>query len=131
LGARLGVGLPYFWADMRSEAAGEEIEYRSVRRQRPRPAKLTARYRPTGPASQNKTDLEHFVTERYCLYVARRGKVHRVQIHHPAWSLQPAEAEFEVNTMARIHGIELPPQRPILQFSKFLEVYLFPPEQID
>ena len=130
LGARVGLGLPYFWADMRAEAVGGEIRYRSARRQQPRPAELTARYRPTGAVSQNKTDLERFVTERYCLYVVRRGRVHRVQIHHRPWPLQPAEAEFEVNTMARIHGIELPPQRPILQFSKFLEVYIFAPEQL-
>ena len=130
LGARIGVGLPYFWADMSAEAVGDEIRYRSARRQQPRPAELTARYRPTGPVSQNKTDLERFVAERYCLYVVRRGRVHRVQIHHLPWPLQPAEAEFEVNTMARIHGIELPPQRPILQFSKFLEVYIFAPEEL-
>jgi len=130
LGARIGVGLPYFWADMRAEAAGEEIRYRSARRQRPRPAELTARYRPTGRASQNKTDFERFVTERYCLYVVRRSRLHRIQIHHRPWPLQPAEAEFQTNTMALIHGIELPPEQPILHFSKFLEVYIFAPEQV-
>ena len=130
LGARAGAGLPYFWADMRAEAVGEGIRYRSVRRQRPRPAEFRARYRPTGPVSQNKTDLERFVTERYCLYGVRRRRVHRVQIHHLPWPLQPAEAEFEVNGMARIHGIELPSQQPILQFSKFLEVHIFAPEEV-
>src|SRR5438270_8181995 len=68
LGARAGIGLPYFWADMRAETAGEEIRYHSMRRQRPRPAELTVRYRPTEPVSRNKTDLERFVTDRYCLY---------------------------------------------------------------
>lgn len=130
LGARIGVGLPYFWADMAAEAVGEEIRYRSMRKQRPGPAELVARYRPTGPASQNKTDLERFVTERYCLYLVRRGRVHRVQIHHLPWPLQPAEAEFQVNTMARVNGIELPLEQPILQFSKLLEVYIFAPEEL-
>ncbi len=62
LGARAGAGLPYFWADMKAERAGEEIRYRSFRRQSPRRAHLLARYRPVGPVSSRKTDLEKFVT---------------------------------------------------------------------
>jgi hypothetical protein len=130
LGARAGAGLPYFWAEMKVESAGDEIRYRSVRRQSPRGADLVARYRPTGPASSTKTELEKFVTERYCLYVVRSGVVHRIQIHHLPWPLQPAEAAFEKNTMAAAHGIELPPEKPMLQFAKFLEVYIFAPERI-
>jgi len=131
LAARAGAGLPYFWAEMDVETLPTgQIRYRSERRQRPRGAALRARYRATGSVSQHKTDLERFVTERYCLYVVRSGIVHRIQIHHLPWPLQPAEAEFEVNTMAALNGIELPPERPILQFAKFLEVYVFPPERL-
>ena len=130
LGARAGAGLPYFWAEMKADSVGDEIRYRSVRRQSPRGADLLARYRPIRPVSAVKTDLEKFVTERYCLYVVRSAVVHRIQIHHLPWPLQPAEAEFEKNTMAAVHGIELPPEKPILQFSKFLEVYIFAPERI-
>ena len=129
LGARTGVGLPYFWAEMTAEVTGDDVAYRSKRR-KPRPAELIARYRPTGPVSQNKTDLEMFVTERYCLYVVRRGTIHRVQIHHLPWPLQPAEADFELNTMAEASGIVLPLEKPILQFAKFLEVFIFPPEEM-
>jgi uncharacterized protein len=130
VGARAGAGLPYFWSNMQSGAAGDEIRYHSTRRQSPRPAELVATYRPVGPVSLNKTDLERFVTERYCLYVVRSGRIHRIQIHHLPWPLQPAEAEFRVNTMAAVHGIELPREKPVLQFSKFLEVYVFAPEEI-
>jgi uncharacterized protein len=130
LGARAGAGLPYFCAEMKAESAGGEIRYRSIRRQSPRGANLLASYGPIGPVSSTKTELEKFVTERYCLYVVRSGIVHRIQIHHLPWPLQPAEAEFEKNTMAAIHGIELPPEKPILQFSKFLEVYIFGPERV-
>lgn len=128
VGARAGAGLPYFWAEMKAETVKGEIQYRSKRRQAPRGAELQAGYRPIGPASQQKTDLEHFITERYCLYVVRSGITHRIQIHHRPWPLQPAEAEFEINTMAAVHGIELPAEKPILQFAKFLEVYIFTPE---
>ncbi len=130
LGARAGAGLPYFWAEMKAESVGDEIRYRSVRRQMPRGADLLARYRPVGPVSPRKTDLEKFVTERYCLYVVRSGVIHRIQIHHLPWPLQPAEAEFDSNTMTAVHGIEIPQEQPILQFAKFLEVYIFSPERI-
>jgi hypothetical protein len=130
LGARAGVGLPYFWAEMTAQVTGAEVAYRSKRRQKPRPAELIGRYRPTGPVSRDKTDLEMFVAERYCLYVVRRGRIHRVQIHHLPWPLQPAEADFEVNTMAEVSGIVLPLEKPILQFAKVLEVFIFPPEEV-
>ncbi|HWC17881.1 MAG TPA: DUF2071 domain-containing protein [Terriglobales bacterium] len=132
LGARAGTGLPYFWANMQVEiSAINQVGYRSIRRQRPRGAELRASYRPTGPASQHKNDFERFVTERYCLYVVRSGIIHRIQIHHLPWPLQPAEAEFEKNSMAAVNGIELPPEKPVLQFAKFLEVYIFSAERIE
>lgn len=127
LGARAGAGLPYFWADMRAKVSETSVEYLSMRR-RGSAAQLIARYRATGEVSPNKSDLERFVTERYCLYTVRRSKVHRIQIHHLPWPLQPAEAEFDVNTMAEAHGLKLPPERPVLQFAKFLEVFIFAPE---
>lgn len=130
LGARSGAGLPYFWADMKSECAGDQIRYHSARRQSPRGADFSARYSPTGPVTSSKTDLEKFLTERYCLYVVRSGSLHRIQIHHLPWPLQPAAAEFEKNRMASVHGIELPAEKPMLQFSKFLEVYIFSPERV-
>ena len=130
LGARAGAGLPYFWADMRADVTDDDVNYHSVRRQRPRPAQLIARYRATGPASTQKSDLERFVTERYCLYVVRLGRAHRIQIHHLPWPLQPAEAEFKINTMAKASGIDLPPEKPMLQFAKCLDVLIFPPESM-
>jgi hypothetical protein len=130
IGARAGVGLPYFWADMRVRNLEHQIEYRSQRRSNRYPANFVARYCATGPVSEQKSDLEQFVTERYCLYTVRSGRVHRVQIHHLPWPLQPAEAEFDRNTMAMVNGIELTREKPVLQFAKFLEVYIFPPEQI-
>lgn len=127
LGARAGAGLPYFWADMRAKVSETCVEYLSMRR-RGSAAQLIARYRAAGEVSPNKSDLERFVTERYCLYTVRRSKVHRIQIHHLPWPLQPAEAAFDINTMAEAHGLKLPPERPVLQFAKFLEVFIFAPE---
>jgi hypothetical protein len=130
LGARVGAGLPYFWAEMRVNDVEGNIDYASARKSKRHPAELIARYKPVGPASSHKTDLEKFVTERYCLYVVRSGNVHRIQIHHEPWPLQPAEAQFERNTMTKAQDIELPAENPVLQFAKCLEVYIFAPEEI-
>jgi uncharacterized protein YqjF (DUF2071 family) len=89
-----------------------------------------ANYRPTGPVQPHKTQIETFVTERYCLYVVRSHRVHRVEIHHLPWPLQPAQAEFQINTMGRRAGIDLPPDQPLLQFAKMLEVFVFAPEEL-
>ena len=40
------------------------------------------------------------------------------------------EAEIEVNTMAAAAGIELPQSKPLLHFSRFLEVLIWWPEVV-
>ncbi len=130
LGARAWVGLPYFYADMKADVEGDAIRYRSRRRQSPRSAELAVEYRPVGPASPKKTDLEHFLTERYCLYVVRSGRVYRLDIQHQPWPLQQANAVFQTNSMAQASGISPPATEPLLHFAKFQEVYVFMPKEL-
>jgi len=75
--------------------------------------------------------LEHWLTERYCLYTVSGGTVYRAEIHHPQWPLQDAEAEIQSNSMAAAAGIELPPVEPLLHFSKKLDVLIWPLKSID
>ena len=74
--------------------------------------------------------IEAFLTERYCLYTVDKGQVLRAYIHHLPWQLQDAEAEFDINTMAQASGIELPDTKPLLHFSRNLEVLVWWPEKI-
>ncbi len=128
--ARAGYGLPYFHAEMSIKSLGENYEYSSRRIQDPKPAEFRGRYRPiAAPAVRDKGSLEHFLTERYCLYAVRGGKVSRAYIHHLPWPLQDAEAEIELNTMALAAGIELPQARPLLHFTRLLEVLVWWPER--
>jgi len=129
-GARAGYGLPYFHAKMSAQARGEQIEYASRRLQDPRPAEFRGRYWPISKSRQReKSSLEYFLTERYCLYVVRSGKVFRAVIHHLPWPLQDADAEIDLNTMARAAGIEVPESKPLLHFSRFLKVLIWRPEK--
>ena len=131
--ARAWFHLPYFRAQMRCEERDGWVEYRSVRTHRgAKRGELQARYRPAGEAFRAKRGtLEHFLTERYCLYAAdEKGRVRRGEIHHGPWPLQPAQAEFTQNTMADAAGIGLPSTKPLLQFSRRQDVVVWQPREM-
>lgn len=122
--ARLTYQLPYRHARMGIARAGRRIVYHS----RAGSAVLRATYEPDGTAAfPEPGTLEHFLTERYCLYTRdRRGRLCRADIHHPPWPLQPARAELAVNTMTEPIGIELPGNEPLLHFSARQDVLIWP-----
>jgi uncharacterized protein len=131
--ARLGFHLPYFRARMACEPQGEAVRYHSTRAHGgAAPAAFTGRYRPTGPAYRaTPGTLEHWLTERYCLYAANRaGQIWRGDVHHAPWPLQPAEAEFERNTMTAQIGLSLPETPPLLHFVRRLDVVAWLPERV-
>ena len=108
--ARIFYRLPYWQAAMKVKGrGGPKIEYRTKRSHGPKPAELRA---PTGRLRRafhaRPGSLEHFLTERYCLYSVSRKRLYRADIHHLPWDLQPATVELELNTMAQTAGIELP-----------------------
>lgn len=115
-GARRFFHLPYFAATMNVEERDEWIAYSSRRTDaRGAPAEFTARYRPAGAVHPPEPGtLEHFLTERYCLYTQNRRKAAcRLEIHHPPWPLQPADLELETSTMAAAAGLPLPAGKPL------------------
>ena len=130
--ARALLNLPYYSASMRVSARAGAVTYRSRRRRRQSGAELVASYRPTGPRFEAlKGSIEHFLVERYCLYhLNHRARPYRLDIHHPPWPLQPAEAEFARNSMAEAAGIRLPSTRPLLHFAKRQDMVAWPPKRI-
>jgi uncharacterized protein YqjF (DUF2071 family) len=125
--ARALFHLPYHFAEMSVHVGNRQVSYRSTRR-RGVAAAFAAAYEPVGLASASAPGtLEHFLTERYCLYtVDRQGRVRRLEIHHGPWPLQPAEAQIAVNTMGDAAGITLPTGPPLLHFAKRLDVLAWP-----
>lgn len=115
--------LPYFRARMSADFVRGEIDFASQRVEGRRAA-LHARYRPHGEATPPAPgSLEHFLTERYCLFTMHEDRVHWVQIHHPPWPLQQAEVEIAENTMPP-PGIELSGE-PQCHFSARQDVVLW------
>ena len=125
--------LPYFDADMRMDVVGDAVRYHSRRTHRSAPpAELRADYAATGPVRRAQPGtLEHWLTERYCLYTTGRGgRLVRGEIHHLPWPLQPAEAAFDVNTMADAAGLSLPSVEPLTHFAKSIDVAVWALEGI-
>jgi uncharacterized protein len=124
--ARLTYRLPYRHARMAITRSGPRIDYvsRAVRAD----AVLRISYEPAGPVSHPVDGtLEHFLTERYCLYTVDRGRIRRADIHHPPWPLQPARGEVAENTMTRPLGISLPDRQPLLHYAARQDVLIWPP----
>ncbi len=131
--ARTFFHLPYFTAAFQVTAQGDTTRYASQRARRPtHHACFSATYRPTGPVFHAAPgSLEHFLTERYCLYaVNQRGEILRGDIRHPPWDLQPAEAEITKNTLAAAAGIALPAVPPLLHYAHRQDMVAWWPERV-
>jgi uncharacterized protein len=126
--ARALFHVPYQSASMEVEEENGWIRYHSRRSSEPH-AEFTARYRGVGPPrAPAPGTLEHFLAERYCLHTVDSSfRAYRVEIHHPPWPLQAAEADISTNTMADAIGIRLPAMAPLLHFAKRQDTLVWPP----
>jgi uncharacterized protein YqjF (DUF2071 family) len=129
--AKLLLNLPYYLAAMKATRRADHIEYDS-QRDNSSMAHLAATYRPVGaPFQAVNGSLEYFLTERYCLYNRdHSGSPYRLEIHHPPWLLQPAEAVFSRNTMAEAAGLSLPPEPPLLHFAQRQDMVAWTPASL-
>ncbi len=129
--ARALFRLPYFRATMRIRREGEWLRFRS-RRVQHGGARFAARYRPAGPVFEaTPGTLDHFLVERYCLYTGLLGpRIFRVDIHHPPWQLQRADAVLDENGMAEAAGIRVSAGAPILHFARRQPTLVWAPELV-
>lgn len=122
--ARKFYHLPYFHARMQTESHGEEVSYHSLRLESG--GEFRGTYRPVAAVKRRPAGtLEHWLTERYCLYTVHAGRVYRGDIHHEPWSLQDAAAEISINSVATAAGVTLPLVAPVLHFAQRLDVLIW------
>jgi uncharacterized protein len=131
--ARSLLHLPYHAAQMDVRDEGGQIRYRSRRVTTDEAAEFAARYCPAGlPFEPEPGSLEYFLTERYCLYnVDDRFRAYRLEIHHPPWRIQQADATIDVNTMASAAGVRLPGMAPLLHFSRRQDMVAWSPQTLE
>jgi uncharacterized protein YqjF (DUF2071 family) len=129
--ARTLLNLPYYFAAMNVESRPDRVVYHSERRT-PVPAIFRAEYGPAGaPFTAPEGSLDYFLTERYCLYhQTHRGAPYRLEIHHPAWSLQVARADITENTMAAAAGVAIGQPPALLHFARRQDVIAWAPAQL-
>ena len=90
---------------------------------------FSGEYGPAGDAAAAAPgSLEHFLTERYCLYARHRARLYRADIHHRPWPLQEADATIDLNTMPP-DAIPLEGE-PLLHFSRRQDVVVWPLERV-
>jgi uncharacterized protein YqjF (DUF2071 family) len=132
--ARTFYHLPYMRARMRTRRDDSGVVSYVTERtdKRGEPAQFRARYRPTGPVQWAAAGtLDHWLTERYCLYaVDSSERVHRAEIHHRPWPLQPVDVNIDVNTMIDAVGLSVsgPPQQ--LAFAGSIDVVVWWPRLV-
>jgi hypothetical protein len=113
--------LPYFEADISLRRRGEQILYDCSRDDG---KAFSAAYRPNGDVfGAEPGSLEHFLTERYCLYAEHGEALYRADIHHRPWPLQPAETQIELNTMPPVKVSE---GDPLVHYSARQDVVIWP-----
>lgn len=127
--ARTFFHLPYVFARMEATRSNREIAYRS---QRPDGPIFEGTYGPVGEVSLTKPgSLEHWLTERYCLYAeSGRGQIYRANIHHRAWPLQNATADIRHNDMLAVHGIDVQGSAPLQHYAERLDVVVWSIERV-
>jgi uncharacterized protein YqjF (DUF2071 family) len=124
-GARTFYHLPYFHSAMSIRSEHGRFNY-SCRRLSSA-ATLSATYTPLGDLRHAaRGTLEHWLTERYCLCAYSQSRLFRAEIHHQPWSLQDATCHIPENTIAAAAAIHLPETPPLLQFSREIDVLIWP-----
>ena len=122
--ARLTFRLPYFHAKMSISQDGDTVTYTSERTHRHSPsANFHATYRPIAPPQDYaEGSLDRWLSDRYVLYSGDEKQVYIGHINHVPWGLQPAEAEFIEDDMARAANIPLLDTQPLLHYVHQLDV---------
>jgi uncharacterized protein YqjF (DUF2071 family) len=132
--ARRFFALPYRRARIDFHRADPELSFSSRLARGPAAARFAARYRPSSPVRMAAAGtLEHFLTERYCLYAqAAGGRLYRTEVHHRPWPLQSAAGEVDASDLLASHGIALPRDRPadLLHFARHIDVLTWSPHRL-
>jgi len=123
--------LPYFLAQMQMQEDRNYIDFDS-RRVTANDVQFHAKYGPAGSSFEPRAHtLEHWLTERYCLYtVDSNNHGYRVDIHHLPWQIEIAEGTIDVNTMADAAGLRLASMAPLLHLSRRQDTLIWPPRML-
>ena len=127
-GARVGFGLPYFHARMKTRQREQVVDYWAQRLSGWRP-RLDVSYEPGQPLGTSAPGtLEHFLLERYLLHVERAGALWTVQVHHAPYPAQRARVLHVHDELIGADGIPQPDgPPPLVHYATGVNVEIFAP----
>lgn len=130
--ARRFFHLPYLWSRIAVDEDGAGFRFACERREGPAPMTFRSSYRPTSdPFESVPGTLDHWLTERYCLYArSPGGELLRAEVHHHPWSLQRAEAEVTARELTSAHGFEVHGPPVLLHFARRIDVVVWSPTAV-
>lgn len=126
--ARWGWALPYYYAHMHGSVGQDGTLSYTCRR-----AAIHSQVAYTVPSGSSSAwgtaqpgTLEHFLLERYLLFVQKRDKIHVGQVHHPPYRFAPVQVTQLQDGLLAAAGIETPRRLPDLAHaSPGVEVEVF------
>lgn len=124
--------LPYFDADMAVERGDRSVRYRSKRTHGGvESAVFDARYTTDRDTCESEPGtLEHYLTERYCLYAHEGDTLYRADVHHGRWPLQPTDLEIRENTLCQRLGFPLDEPPALTHYADRIDVVGWLPEVV-
>ncbi|KKI92857.1 hypothetical protein WQ54_06630 [Bacillus sp. SA1-12] len=112
--------LPYHSAEISFRKEGQTFHCQSRRKgYEHTPIVFKSKYVPiSGVYFPKEGTLDHWLTERYCLFSSHNGiNIYCGEIHHRPWPLQKAEIELGINTLFTPYQFDLSGVNPIAHFS--------------
>jgi uncharacterized protein YqjF (DUF2071 family) len=77
-----------------------------------------------------KTALDHWLTERYCLYLDAKGTLYRYDIHHRPWELKRADV-YSLRIDYKIGNIFLNSQPDLAHYSEGVQVIAWKRQKVN
>lgn len=115
-------GLPYENSLIQRQAFAIQAQHPK------KPFRLDTSYS-LGPHITNKTPLDLWLTERYCLYWDIGNKLFRYDIHHKEWPLQQAQLHH-LNMEYRLDPLHLNQAPHYVHYSEGVQVLAWPREKL-
>jgi hypothetical protein len=136
--ARLGFGLPYVWSRTRVTATGPttepgtELEYRTIRRRRPRgPEAIRSVVRVRVGPEVAPDELDEFLTARWGYHEAVRGRTVFAPVHHGPWPVHDAELLELDDELVAAAGLPVPTGAPRVRCSPGVDVVVGRPRSVN
>lgn len=120
LGARLFYRLPYRWSHMSVRREGGRIEYSSRRSRIFGKGMSHITIQPGKPIHSDAFD--NFLTARFRLYAAYRGRLAFAQVEHEPWALQTGTVVSLDQTLFENSGAPPPIGVPVVHYSESIFV---------